>query len=226
MKSEESLNILIVDDHPLSIDAYKKLLNQHLKQLNLEFVSALTCLDAVNIINTHQNLDKQINFAFVDYNIPEYPEKSIYNGIDLTLYIKSVFPNCKIIFITMHNEPTIIGNILNASNPEGLISKSDVNFKTFKKITDAIFIENQNYRSKSIIEAENKLFKNNLDWDEYDFQILELISKGEQTKNLTTFIPLSLSAIEKRKATIKKQLLLDGGNDQVLIKEAKKRGLI
>lgn len=66
---------------------------------------------------------------------------------------------------------TMIGNILNASNPEGLISKSDVNFKTFKKITYTIFIEDQNNRSESIIKAENKLFKNNLGWDEYDFQI-------------------------------------------------------
>lgn len=98
--------------------------------------------------------------------------------------------------------------------------------KPLKKLLKTIFIENLNYRSQSVITAENILFKNNLNWDEYDYQILELLSKGEKTNALTEFIPLSLSAIEKRKATIKKQLLLDGGNDKELIQEAIKRGLI
>lgn len=226
MKNTTSINILIVDDHPLNVDAYKKLISDNLKSIELEFIIAETATDATKKISRYKSLNTEIHYAFIDYNIPEDFENNIYNGIDLASFIKKAFLNSKIIFITMHNEPTIIGNIINTINPIGVISKSDVSFKTFKEITRTIFIENQNYRSKSVVVAESILFKNNLTWDEYDFKILELLSKGEKTNNLPLFIPLGLSAIEKRKATIKKQLLLNGGNDKDLITEARKRGLI
>lgn len=203
MKNLNKTNILIVDDHPLNIDAYKKLLSDNLKLFELEFILAQTSSEAIKKISKYKLSQLEIHFAIVDYNLPEDVKQKIYNGIDLTSYIKRIFPHCKIIFITMHNEPTIIGSILNATNPEGLISKSDVSFKTFKEITENIFIESMNYRSQSVITAENILFKNNLNWDEYDFQILELLSKGEKTNTLTEFIPLSLSAIEKEKQPLK-----------------------
>lgn len=222
----KSVNILIVDDHPINADAYKKLISENLKNINLDFTVALNAKDAIKKISYLKNTSQEFDYAFIDYNIPEDLENNIFNGIDLTCFLKKIFSKCKVIFITMHNEPSIIGNILNSTDPEGLISKSDVSFKTFKNIINTIFLENLNFRSESVIEAEKILFKNNLNWDEYDYKILELITKGEKTNNLTSYIPLSLSAIEKRKAAIKKQLLLDGGNDKDLVDEAKKRGLI
>ena len=104
--------------------------------------------------------------------------------------------------------------------------ESDVSFDSFKEIINTILLNNNTYKSKSILKAENVIFKNNLDWDEYDFQILELINSGEKTIAIPKYIPLTLSAIEKRKSKIKKQLLLGKGNDKELIDEAKKRGLI
>ena len=53
-----------------------------------------------------------------------------------------------------------------------------------------------------------------------------LISQGIKTVNLPNYIPLSMSAIEKRKANIKGQLLMGKGNDSDLISIAKKLGLI
>jgi len=226
MKNIVNTNILIIDDHPLIVDADINLISNNLKDKEIEFLIAASSNEAVKKIPNFKLFEKEIHYAFVDYNIPEDFDRKILNGVDLTHFIKNNFPNCKIIFITMHNEPTIIGSILNACNPEGLISKTDVSFKIFKEIIETIFNENQLYRSKSILEAENTLFKNNLNWDEYDYQILELISKGEKTNSLPNFVPLSLSAIEKRKSMIKKQLLLQSGNDKDIIIEAKKRGLI
>jgi hypothetical protein len=53
-----------------------------------------------------------------------------------------------------------------------------------------------------------------------------LIAQGIKTINLPNFIPLSLSSIEKRKANIKKQLILNSGSDKELIDIAKKLGFI
>jgi hypothetical protein len=52
------------------------------------------------------------------------------------------------------------------------------------------------------------------------------LDKGIQTKNLTLFIDLSLSAIEKRKATLKNQILDRKATDNELIEKCKMLKLI
>ncbi|MFD2891371.1 response regulator [Flavobacterium chuncheonense] len=226
MKPSVNINILIIDDHPLNIDAYKNLTKHNLEGKEFNFIEATSCEEAYNVIK-FKNLNKdKIDYAFIDYNLPSYSDKKIFNGLDLSIFLKKKFKDCKIVFITMHNEPAIISSIVQAINPDGLISKSDVNFESFKEIINTIFIQNGKYRSSSIVKAEKTITANILDWDEYDYKIVELLVAGEKTKNLTKYIPLSLSAIEKRKATIKKQLLTNNGNDTDLIIEIKKRGLL
>jgi hypothetical protein len=82
------------------------------------------------------------------------------------------------------------------------------------------------YQSKTIIESQRELFKKNINWDNYDNEILILISQGVKTINLPNYIPLSMSAIEKRKANIKDQLLKGKGSDKDLVSKAKKIGLL
>jgi hypothetical protein len=62
--------------------------------------------------------------------------------------------------------------------------------------------------------------------DVFDKQILFHLSKGVKTKDLPTYIPLSLSAIEKRKLNIREILEVPGGTDVDLIREAKNKGVI
>ena len=45
-----------------------------------------------------------------------------------------------------------------------------------------------------------ELFKRNINWDVHDSQILTLLGQGIKTVNLCKYIPLSMSAIEKRKS--------------------------
>jgi hypothetical protein len=56
--------------------------------------------------------------------------------------------------------------------------------------------------------------------------MIQLIVDGIKTKDLPNFIPLSLSALEKRKANIKRQLIYEGGSDAELIEQVKKMGLL
>ena len=76
------------------------------------------------------------------------------------------------------------------------------------------------------VENKRKSNKKNINWDNYDSKILQLIADGIKTINLPKFIPLSLSAIEKRKSNIKKQLVLEDATDKELIDSAKKLGFI
>ena len=125
----------------------------------------------------------------------------------------------------MHKEPLWVNQIYKAINPEGFIAKSDINFKCFPEIFKSID-KNEVYFSQSIKFSQKIMIQNNINWDDYDSKILYYITQGIKTIHLPDYIPLSLSAIEKRKANIKKQLLLNSGSDKELIDAVKKMGFI
>ncbi|RUT68367.1 DNA-binding response regulator [Flavobacterium cupreum] len=219
-------NILIVDDHPMTVDSYVSLLSDsNLHKNNVNFIKSYNCEDAYKKIKILFAEGKNIDFALLDINLPPYPDLKINSGKDLAFCIRKMHPNCKITLLTMHTESSIIDSIIKKINPEGFISKSDINFEIFPTICNKI-IQGEKFYSAEIIKSQRELLKQNINWDEHDSQILVLLSQGIKNINLPNYIPLSMSAIEKRKASIKNQLLSTKGNDSELIAKAKKIGLL
>jgi len=217
--------ILIVDDHPINVDGYQALLSNIGSNKEAEYLLAFDCEQAYNTINNNHLVDKTIDFAFIDVSLPAYEEKKMFSGTDIAVLIRKFFPRCKIVIISMHKEPLWVNQIYKSVNPEGFIAKSDINYKCFPEIFQSIE-KNEVYLSQSIKLSQKIMIQKNINWDDYDSKILQLISQGIKTINLPNFIPLSLSTIEKRKANIKKQLILDNGSDKDLIDVAKNLGFI
>jgi DNA-binding NarL/FixJ family response regulator len=222
----KSLNILIVDDHPMTVDSYTNLLSDNDFQKNTPiFIKSYNCQDAYDKIFFHLKQNTTIDLALLDISLPPYKEFNIENGINLASLIRKKFTYCKIVLLTMHSEPLTVDTIIKEINPEGFVSKSDINFELFPIICKKI-MDGGTFRSQTILESQRELFKKNINWDKHDSQILILISQGTKTVNLPDYIPLSMSAIEKRKANIKEQLLMGKGSDRDLIAKAKKLGLL
>ena len=217
--------ILIVDDHPINVDSYQTLLSTIASNNKAEYLVAFDCKQAYNTISKCKVDHKQIDYAFVDISLPEYIEQKLLSGSDVSLLLRKIFPLCKIIIISMHKEPNWVNQIFKSINPEGFIAKSDINYKCFPEIFQSIE-KNETYLSQSIKLSKKIMIQKNINWDDYDSKILQLISEGIKTINLPNFIPLSLSSIEKRKANIKKQLILNSGSDKELIDVVKNLGLI
>jgi DNA-binding NarL/FixJ family response regulator len=217
--------ILIVDDHPINVDGYQTILSNIESNKEAEYLIAFDCEQAYNTINNNHLLDNTIDFAFIDVSLPPYGEKKMFSGSDIALLIRKLFPQCKIIIISMHKEPLWVNQIYKSVNPEGFIAKSDINYKCFPEIFQSIE-KNEVYLSQSIKLSQKIMIQKNINWDDNDSKILQLIAQGIKTINLPNFIPLSLSSIEKRKANIKKQLILNSGSDKELIDIAKKLGFI
>jgi hypothetical protein len=87
-------------------------------------------------------------------------------------------------------------------------------------------MKNENFYSQTVIKLVGQVQYNNIELDAFDKQILFHLSKGVKTKDLPLYIPLSLSAIEKRKLNIRELLEVKEGNDIDLINEAKTKGVI
>lgn len=217
------INILIVDDHPFIIQAYKNALDKYSQQgFQFEVTQANNCKTGYeNIMEAKEPFD----VAFFDISMPEYAEKEIYSGEDLASLMNKEMPNCKIILLTMHTELLKINNIIKNINPNGLIIKNDLTFDELIFAFDKI-INNESYYSQTVIKLVGQAQYNNIELDAFDKQILFHLSKGVKTKDLPQYIPLSLSAIEKRKLNIREVLEVKGGSDIDLINEAKTKGVI
>jgi DNA-binding NarL/FixJ family response regulator len=217
------INILIVDDHPFIIQAYRNALDKYSQQ-GYEFVvtQANNCKSGYESITEAK---APFDVAFFDISMPEYAEKGIYSGEDLAALMKTEMPNCKIILLTMHTELLKINNIIKNINPSGLIIKNDLTFDELIFAFDKI-INNESYYSQTVIKLVGQAQYNNIELDAFDKQILFHLSKGVKTKDLPQYIPLSLSAIEKRKLNIREILEVKGGSDIDLINEAKTKGVI
>ena len=217
------IQILIVDDHPFIIEAYKNAINKY-GQKGFEFVVT----QANNCKTGYENIvdsAKKFDIAFFDISMPEYAEKGIYSGEDLAMLMKTEMPECKVILLTMHTELLKINNIIKNINPSGLIIKNDLTFDELLFAFDKI-INDESYYSQTVIKLVGQAQYNNIELDVFDKQILFHLSKGVKTKDLPTYIPVSLSAIEKRKLNIREILEVTGGTDVDLIREAKNKGVI
>ncbi len=218
-------NILIVDDHPFILDAYKTIVDNFKDSYKFNIYCAYNSEEAFKIIDQNSKLKNKIDIALIDVSLPPYKEEKIFCGGDLAIVFKDRFPSSKVVMITMHDEGIIIDKIVSKVNPEGFLNKSDISFETFSEVFETILSGEKFFTetiNKSLKELNNKKFG----FDSIDYEIISLLEKGIKTKDLPNYIPITLSAIEKRKVKIKFQVLNHSGNDNELIEKIKKLKLI
>lgn len=224
MKNKK-INILVVDDHQMNSDAYINLIKSSQGKKEIIFQKAIDCYSGFKVIKQAEKTRTPIDIALIDISIPEYKEEKLLSGTDVAMLLRNSFPDCLIIMLTMHTEPLILFNVFKQVNPEGFISKNDIDFEMFPEVFDRI-VNIENYFSPTINAAIQSLVKQTLKWDEFDTQIILLLDKGIQTKDLPQYIDLSLSSIEKRKAILKRQILDQKSSDKELIAKCKMLKLI
>jgi DNA-binding NarL/FixJ family response regulator len=196
------VNILIVDDHPFIIEAYKNAIKGYNSKGAYEFAitQAKDCKTGYEAI-TAPGI-QPFGIAFFDLSMPIYEEKGIFSGEDLALLIKKEMPDCKIILLTMHTELLKINTIIKNINPNGLVIKNDLTFDELLIAFDKILKE-ENYYSQTVVKLVSQIQYDNIEIDAFDKQILYHLSKGTKTKDIPQYVPLSLSAVEKENSTLK-----------------------
>lgn len=216
--------ILIVDDHPFIIEGYKNAITRYSPvEYDFSITQAKDCESAYHII-TDPNI-QAFDIAFLDISMPAYEEKNIFSGEDLAKLILEYMPNCRIILLTMYTELLKIKTIIKTINPNGLVIKNDLTFDELLFAFDKV-IKNEKYYSQSVQKMLNQSEHDAIEIDQFDEQILFHISKGTKTAEMTQYIPISLSAIERRKLNLKELLKLQDGSDIDLVREAKNKGLL
>ena len=110
---QKNSNILIVDDHKISLDGIKALLS--VSGLKTPILEANSGSEALELINSDKQ--KMPDLVISDIKMPEM------SGIELTRELKENFPNIKVLILTMHNNREIVNQVLHAE-AEGYILKN------------------------------------------------------------------------------------------------------
>jgi DNA-binding NarL/FixJ family response regulator len=182
------------------------------------------CDDAAKAIKMNRN-EKPYDVALIDIKLPPSKDGKLTSGVDVAILLRQLHPKSRVIILTMHNEDGRIHNILQNINPEGFLIKSDLTSSELSRAFEEV-ADGRTYYSATVNNHFRKMISNDFSLDQKNLQILYHLSRGVQTKNLSNYINLSLSAIEKRKNHIKELFDIKSANDEVLIEEARRRGFV
>ncbi|HLA55410.1 MAG TPA: response regulator [Flavobacterium sp.] len=218
------LKILIIDDHYLMVEGYKSILSFNNIGYDLDISKAHNCEEAFKIITTLNN-PIPFDVIFLDLKLPAYESENINSGKDLARLIQKHLPESKIVILTSHAEAIILYDVIQNINPSGLLVKSDFTAQDLLAAFEQI-IKGEIYYSDTVKRSIKELLSKDFYLDNYNRQIVLLLSQGIKTKNLPDYIPLSISAIDKRKSQIKDYFNISKGNDDEIIREAKRTGLV
>ncbi len=218
------LNMLIVDDHAPIIEGYKVILSYNKMGIPIDFKEAHDCESAYKILTNKTYFDF-FDIVFIDITLPPYLHKNLNSGDDLVPIIREFMPNAKIVILTSHAESFVLFRLLDKCKPNGLLVKSDFTSEEFLVAFESI-VSGENYFSKTVQKHNTEVVNNVKILDNYNRQIITLLSQGIKTKNLHEHLHLSVSAIDKRKVAIKIFFGIEKGTDEDIIREARKQGLI
>lgn len=218
------MNILLVDDHPMTVEGFMNvLLKANFSKEKAVFTKNHSCEGAYIAINAAIQKGQLFDLAIIDQGLPSYAEQFLASGSDLSLLIRERMPNCKIIMVTAHSEVIVIYDIVKKVNPDGLINKNDINPDNLQLIVSEVMQGNQ-YHSLTVKNCINEIWKKELMFDDFNRQILSYLSIGFKVKELEDVVHLSTSAIQKR--VIRMKTAFEVTDDSGLVKEAIKQGFI
>ena len=222
----ETIRILMIDDHPMIIEGYQNTLQFTKKESQiLDIDIANNCDEAITFMDMSVQTNRPYKVLFVDISLPPSKDGLMNSGEDLAIYARKTLPKAKVIILTMFDESYRIHNIIQTINPEGFLIKSDLTSNELASAFQAV-LHNPPFYSGTVNSHLRKTNESDIVIDEKNRKILYLLSQGAKNKSLATHLNISLSAIEKRKKQLKEIFLIDDGQDETLINEARKKGFI
>ncbi len=194
-----STRILIADDHSITREGLKVLLN---KKDHFEVIAeAENGRAAVNLARKHQP-----DVVVMDINMPEL------NGVDASRQILSELPQTKIIALSMYSDRSYVKGMLQAGVSGYLLKNC-----AFEELSKAILtvMRNQTYLSPKVSEIVRKEFVKMMDSDasstvelltDKEREVLQLISEGKKTRDIAENLHISVKTVEARRSKIMEKL--------------------
>lgn len=183
------MNILLADDHLMTIEGYKAILNHS----DCHYFQAANCEEIHTLITAGKTPD----VAVIDHDMPSYPEQNLETGADAALWIRQYAPECKIILITAHEEALLLYAMHRKARPDALIVKSDFTTAIFRMLVLEDIAELP-YLSLKAQKAIRDVANRTTLLDPVNRELLMYLSHGFKIVQIEDFVGLSASGIQKR----------------------------
>lgn len=224
---KKNINVLLVEDHNVFIQAHKIVLTEISNEnptINFIIETANDCESAREKINSLCE-SKKLDLILLDISIPPTEDKKILSGVDLCLLLKSKKVPVKIIILTSYEDYYRLNSIIKNTDPDGFLLKKDVEMEDIKKAILAV-LDNNSFYSETIMKMLILKAKTEINIDKIDRQLLYELSRGVKMKDLPELLPLSMGGIESRKRKLKKAFNIPKEKDAILIEIARTKGFI
>ncbi len=218
------MKVLVVDDHPLTVEGYIYSISKHSHfSEGVDFIRARDCESAFLVIEKCLEEGDFFDLAIVDYGLPSYPMKDLENGASLVNYLKLYMPECKTLILTAHTEVLIVYDIIKNVRPHGLAIKNDITPENLPE-TLLFLLTGLPFLSPLARKCQAEILKKELMFDDNNRMILLYLSKGFKMIDLEHHIPLAAVTIKKRIS--KMRLAFEVPDLASLIQEAFKQGFV
>lgn len=188
--------ILLADDHTLVLEGIQKILQD-------EFDVIEMVEDGRALVEAAQRLDPDV--IVLDISMP------MLNGLEAARQIKKLMPNSRLIFLTMHADPTYATEAFQAGASGYLLKRSAAS-----ELTQAIHavLKNQFYVTPIIakdllsplVQTSPYSPPQGITLTTRQREVLQLVAEGKSTKEIATILNISVKTVEFHKSHIMKQL--------------------
>ncbi|WP_242202144.1 response regulator [Aestuariivivens insulae] len=223
----QTLNVLIVDDHPLIVKAYQGALN-HFNKIKPEYsFNISTANDCEQAYAKIQQASKGegIDLVFLDISLPPTNDGEIVSGEDLGVVMRELLPETKIMVSTTYTKNVRLNSILRSVNPDGFLIKNDLTPEILTEAIETVIVDPP-YYGKAVLKFLRKKSSKDFVIDRIDRRMLYELSRGTKMGEMPEILNLSIAAIERRKRILKEEFNVDGKGDRELLTAAEEAGFI
>lgn len=186
--------VLLADDHPLALEGLRAFLDPH-----LDIVGTVT--DGRTLVDAAIALEPEL--IILDITMP------LLNGVDAAIQIKKAQPDVKLLFVTMHVNPSYLEAALNAGGT-GYVLKSAAR----EELLDAIdsVLHNRIYVSPGISTEHLDRFEDpsraaaTLRLSPREREILQLVAEGRAAKEIAFVLRISIKTVAFHRDNLKRKL--------------------
>lgn len=193
--------IIIADDHPLMAEGIAAMIHRYTKYKVLSIAKNGKAL--LHLLNAQVP-----DLVLLDVNMPEL------NGMEAAGKIRQLFPQVKIVFISMYWE-LAVQHAIKKINAEGFIPKlteGAVFLEALKKLMsgEKVYLTNSqpangHKKADSNLQGKTKLSAREL-------EIIQLIKKGLTSKDISARLHLSIYTVDTHRKNICRKLKISSPN--------------
>jgi len=205
--------LLLADDHGLIGAAFENLLTPAYDVIG-------RCEDGLSLLSTAER--QRPDIVILDISMPRL------NGLDAARRLKKTLPKCRMIFLTMNDDPEVAAEAF-SMGASGYVLKTSHSDELFQAIEQALM--SRTYITPLIAEGVVQAMASRRDREDAGAkisprqrQVLQLLAEGNSMKEVARFLNISQRTVAFHKYKMMEQLNLKTTAD--LIRFAVKDGII